>query len=92
MSAPVTVRVRFFAGIRELLDCAELTLELPEQVKSVGQVREWLASRGGKWEQALGARRALLMAYQQKMCQPGQLLSPEQTVHELAFFPPVTGG
>jgi molybdopterin synthase sulfur carrier subunit len=55
----------------------------------VGAVRDFLIARGGAWAEALAHERALRMAFNHVMCEPG---TPVQEGGEVAFFPPVTGG
>lgn len=83
------IELRFFASVREALGLAQERIELPETVRTVGQVREHLIARGGAWAQALAHERALRMAFNHIMCAPD---TPIQEGGEVAFFPPVTGG
>ena len=92
MSDALTVKLRFFASVREQLDCAELSVALPPEIRTAGQVRDWLIARGGVWATALSHDRPLRMAYQQVMCDASELLSHTDADQEIAFFPPVTGG
>lgn len=82
-----TVRVRYFASIREALGPGE-TLELPAG-STVAAARDALIARGGAHAQALARGRALRSALNQTLCDEAAAL-PEGA--ELAFFPPVTGG
>lgn len=83
------IELRFFASVREALGLAQERIELPDTVRTVGQVREHLVARGGAWAQALGPGRALRMAFNHVMCAPETAI---QDGGEVAFFPPVTGG
>jgi len=83
------IELRFFASVREALGLAQERIELPETVRTVGQVREHLVARGGVWAEALGQQRALRMAFNHVMCAPETAI---QEGGEVAFFPPVTGG
>ena len=83
------IHLRFFASLREAVGTSQETLDLPADVKTANQVREHLRARGGVWAEALADGRALRMAYNQQMADPGTPLSDGC---ELAFFPPVTGG
>lgn len=88
----MTITLRFFASVREALGTSTETLDLPDGVATVGQLRAHLAARGGAWEQALGTAeggRALRMACNQIMCAADTALIDGC---EVAFFPPVTGG
>lgn len=82
-----TVRVRYFASIREALGPGE-TLELPAGA-TVGAARDALIARGGAHAQALARGRALRSALNQALCDESVALTEGA---ELAFFPPVTGG
>lgn len=83
----ITVKLRFFASLREKLGESEV-LSLPEG-STVGAAREALQARGGAHAQALARDRAVRAALNQKMCAESALLADGD---ELAFFPPVTGG
>lgn len=83
------IHLRFFASIREALNVTQETLELPETVQTVGDIRACLRERGGIWEEVLGEGRALRMACNQIMATND---SPLTADCEVAFFPPVTGG
>ena len=83
----ITVKLRFFASLREKLGEGE-TLVLPEG-STVAAVRLALQARGSVHAQALAPGRAVRSALNQKMCADSALLSDGD---ELAFFPPVTGG
>ncbi|XYJ08607.1 molybdopterin converting factor subunit 1 [Telluria sp. B2] len=83
------IELRFFASVREAVGLAQERIELPETVRTVGQVREHLIARGGVWSEALSHGRALRMAFNHVMCGPE---TPVQEGGEVAFFPPVTGG
>ena len=83
----LTVRLRFFASLREKLGEGE-ALALPEG-STVAAARMALQARGGVHAQALAPGRAVRSALNQKMCAESALLSDGD---ELAFFPPVTGG
>jgi molybdopterin synthase sulfur carrier subunit len=83
------INLRFFASVREALGTAGEEVSLPEGVATVGAVRDFLIARGGVWAEALGRERALRMAFDHVMCEPGMAI---RDGGEVAFFPPVTGG
>ncbi|MGN6388536.1 MAG: molybdopterin converting factor subunit 1 [Burkholderiaceae bacterium] len=83
------IQLRFFAGVREALGTAQETVDLPDDARTVGDVRRLLTARGGAWADALAEGRALRMACNHVMTGPETPLSPGC---EVAFFPPVTGG
>ncbi|WP_334189799.1 molybdopterin converting factor subunit 1 [Noviherbaspirillum sp.] len=85
----MNIQLRFFASVRESLGTSQETLAVPEQVKTVGDVRAFLRERGGAWQEVLADGRALRMACNQQMTGPETRITDGC---EVAFFPPVTGG
>jgi molybdopterin synthase sulfur carrier subunit len=85
----MNINLRFFAGVREAVGTSGETVTLPAGVATVGAVRDLLIARGGAWAEALAHDRALRMAFNHVMCEPGTALAEGC---EVAFFPPVTGG
>lgn len=83
----ITVKLRFFAALREKLGDGE-ALALPAG-STVSAAREALRARGGVHAEALAPGRAVRAALNQKMCAESATLADGD---ELAFFPPVTGG
>ncbi|MBV8036942.1 molybdopterin converting factor subunit 1 [Roseateles sp.] len=83
----VTVKLRFFASLREKLGEGE-ALSLPG-ASTVGTARDALLARGGVHAEALARSRAVRAALNQKMVPESAALADGD---ELAFFPPVTGG
>ena len=86
------LELRYFAGLREALDCAGESVDVPASAATVADLRQWLSARGGVWE-ALTTQKNLRSALDRTML----VLHAEaqSTLHEgaeVAFFPPVTGG
>lgn len=78
--------VRFFAILRETLQCDRLVLsDVPE---TVAELRTMLSDKGPKWQDAL-ARYGSLVAVNQTLVDELHQLN---ATDEVAFFPPVTGG
>jgi len=92
MNSPLIVQIRFFARVRERLGCSEETLSLPPEITTVGEVRQWLIKRGGVWAETLAKGNNIRMAYQHVMCDESEKILNSDLTHEIAFFPPVTGG
>lgn len=80
------IRVRFFARLREALDCDFVDLCIAEPL-SVATLRRDLIQRYPHWAAHLDGR--LLCAVNQEMATPQ---TPLREGDEVAFFPPVTGG
>jgi molybdopterin synthase sulfur carrier subunit len=83
------VTVLYFARLRQSLGLAIERIELPADAASVGALRERLRGRGGAWTEELAPDRAICVAVNQEMAEPGLALHDGD---EVAFFPPVTGG
>jgi molybdopterin synthase sulfur carrier subunit len=82
----MSVRVLYFAGLREAFGCAGEAIELPANVATVGALRDLLVGQG---RDMLASAKNLRCAVNQEMA------GPEVTIKdgdEVAFFPPVTGG
>jgi len=83
------LELRFFASLREALETSEESIDAPATVKTIADLRIFLAQRGGAWAQALAEGKALRCALNQHMVDANTSL---QEGAEVAFFPPVTGG
>ena len=89
----ITVRVLYFAALREDIGFAEETVTLTEAASSPLTVASLLAilrARGGVWEQAFAAHHGVLKCAVNQAFASSRTLLPENA--EVAFFPPVTGG
>ena len=82
----MSVRILYFASLREHLGKGEETLELPEGLATVGELIAWRASQG---REALSQVPNLRFAVNQEMA---ALDAAVRDGDEIAFFPPVTGG
>ncbi|WP_114810762.1 molybdopterin converting factor subunit 1 [Paraburkholderia kururiensis] len=83
------IQLKFFASVREALGVAHESVEVPDGIATVGDVRDWLRARGGVWTDTLAEGRALRMACNHVMTDAGTRVTDGC---EVAFFPPVTGG
>jgi molybdopterin synthase sulfur carrier subunit len=87
-TATIIVTVLYFARLRQSLGLAIERLELTPDT-CVGGLRERLCARGGAWSEELAPDRAVCIAVNQEIAEPGAALRDGD---EVAFFPPVTGG
>jgi sulfur-carrier protein len=83
-----TIHLKFFASLRETLSLAEETINIPDDIKTVHDLRIYLQERGEKWMNTLN-HPTIRMAVNQHLASPLTHLSENA---EVAFFPPVTGG
>lgn len=83
------IELRFFASVREAVGLSQESVEVPDGIVTIGDVRAWLQARGGVWADALAGERPLRMACDHEMTDAATRLTDGC---EVAFFPPVTGG
>lgn len=84
----MTVKILYFAALRDAVGRSEETLVLPSGVASVGELQAFLADRGEVWS-VMGTERNIRAALNHRMVQAAERVNPGD---EVAFFPPVTGG
>jgi len=89
MSNPDTLRLLYFAWLRERLGAAEETVPLPAGVATVGDLLAWQRGRGPVHAAAFAATAQVRCAVNQEFA---ALDAPIAAGDEVAFFPPVTGG
>jgi len=85
----MTIQLLFFAGLREAVGSGSESLALPAAVATVGELRAYLAARGGKWAEHFAPTRNVRAAVNQTMVAADAAVKDGD---EVAFFPPVTGG
>ncbi|MEQ8195273.1 MAG: molybdopterin converting factor subunit 1 [Rhodospirillales bacterium] len=83
------MKLLYFAWIRERIGVAEEEAAVPESVKSVSDLLDWLKGRGGGYEKALADLSIVRVAVNQEYV---KLDHPVGAGDEIALFPPVTGG
>lgn len=83
------LELRFFASLREALGTSQENIDTPTSVKTIAELRFFLAQRGGVWAESLAEEKALRCALNHHMVDANTAL---QEGAEVAFFPPVTGG
>ena len=84
-----TVRVLYFARLREVFASAHEELVLPAGVGDVAGLLAALRARGGVWAEELAPGRLFRVAVGQDMADPATAIRDGD---EVAVFPPVTGG
>jgi sulfur-carrier protein len=85
----VKVKLLYFARLREAFGTQAEEAALPEGVRDVSALLQWLRSRGGAWDTELARGRAFRVAVDQQMAAESTRLRDGA---EVAVFPPVTGG
>jgi len=83
---PMTVRILYFAGLRDAVGVAEESLELPEDVRTVGALARLLASR----HRPFAERRAHVRIARNETFAGDD--EPVAAGDVIALIPPVAGG
>jgi molybdopterin converting factor subunit 1 len=84
-----SVRILYFAWLRERVGTGEECLAPPAGIATVGSLIAWLAERDAAHALAFANRGVIRCAVNQVFAGPD---SPVKAGDEVAFFPPVTGG
>jgi molybdopterin synthase sulfur carrier subunit len=87
MSAPV--KILYFAWLRGRIGHAEEQVNLPENVRDVAGLLDWLRTRGPRYAEALRDLSVVRVAVNQDYV---GFDHPVRAEDEVAIFPPVTGG
>ena len=82
----MTLRVLYFAGLRDAVGVAEETLELPAEVRTVGQLADHLARRHRAYAERRGHVR---IARNEAFARDDEPIADGDVV---ALIPPVAGG
>jgi molybdopterin synthase sulfur carrier subunit len=85
----VTVKILYFAWVRERIGKAEEEIEPPAEIATVGDLVAWLARRGEQYAYAFDNPKVIRAAIDRTHVPPETRISGAK---EIAFFPPMTGG
>jgi len=85
----MSVKLLYFAWVREKVGKPEETIELPTDVATVSDLLAWLRSRGPEYAAAFERSEVIRAAINRAHVKPSARL---EGASEIAFFPPVTGG
>ena len=85
----MTVRLLYFAWVRERTGLAQETVELPPGLVTVADVMTWLRGRGDTYAAAFERTDIIKTAVDQTHVPHSAGIAGAR---EIAFFPPVTGG
>lgn len=85
----MALTILYFAWVREAVGVGEEWVAVPDGVRSLGDLADWLAQRSEAHRAAFADRARLRGAVDQQFA--GFDASIEGA-REIAFFPPVTGG
>jgi molybdopterin synthase sulfur carrier subunit len=85
----VSVKIVYFAWVRERIGKTEETLDPPAEVITVADLAGWLAARGEEYAYAFENPQIVRAAIDHEHVKPD---TPIAGAREIAFFPPMTGG
>ena len=84
----MTMRVLYFASVRERVGKPEEEIEPPAGIATVSELMTWLAARGEQYAHAFENPRVIRAAIDRKHVRPDSRI---EGAGEIAFFPPMTG-
>jgi sulfur-carrier protein len=84
-----TLKLVYFAWVRERVGLAEEKVELPADARTVADLVRWLKTRGEGYEAAFENEAIVRAAIDHSHVKPE---APLADAREIAFFPPMTGG
>ncbi len=85
----MTVKIRYFAWVRERVGKTDEEIDLPPGITTVGDLMTWLAKRGEEYAHAFDNPKVIRAAIDRSHVRPETAIAGAR---EIAFFPPMTGG
>ena len=83
------MKILYFARLRQIIGRGQDEIEVPAEINTIRALIEFLRGRDSSLAEALSDVRTLKVAINQKHA---SLDASLDGAHEVAFFPPVTGG
>ena len=83
------VNLVYFARLREALGLDSEKVTLPQGVRDVASLTQWLRGRGKVWDTELAPGNRVRVAVNLEVAEQSTGVADGD---EVAFFPPVTGG
>ncbi len=84
-----TMKLCYFAWVRERIGKAEEEIALPGNLNTVADLIGWLASRGDEYAHAFENPKVIRAAIDRSHVKADAAI---RGAREIAFFPPMTGG
>ncbi|RCS23153.1 molybdopterin converting factor subunit 1 [Phyllobacterium salinisoli] len=85
----MTTKLVYFAWVRERIGKPEEEIELPADIRTVGELLRHLKTRGEEYEAALEYPDVIRVAINHEHVDHGEAIAGAR---EIALFPPMTGG
>lgn len=83
------ITLLYFARLREQISTDEEQRDLPEDIRTLGDLISWLSAQSPAYKMAFADMDKVRAAINE---QAATLDSPVKDGDEIAFFPPMTGG
>jgi sulfur-carrier protein len=83
------MKLIYFAWVRERIGKPEEEIDLPQTVKTVADLLQFLQARGDEYAAALRVPKVIRVAINQEHVEHHELIAGAR---EIALFPPMTGG
>jgi len=83
------MRLLYFAWVKEKTGIAAEDVEVPRGIATVAELIAWLKTRGPEFANAFDRAEVIRAAIDQSHARHDAKIGG---AHEIAFFPPVTGG
>jgi molybdopterin synthase sulfur carrier subunit len=84
-----TLKLVYFAWVRERVGKAEEEIVPPPSVTTVAELMNWLGGRGEEYAHAFENPKVIRAAIDKSHVRPDTAIAGAR---EIAFFPPMTGG
>jgi sulfur-carrier protein len=85
----MSVKLVYFAWVRERVGKTEEEVAPPASVATVAQLMQWLGGRGEEYAHAFENPKVIRAAIDKSHVRPDAAIAGAR---EIAFFPPMTGG
>jgi len=85
----MSVRIVYFAWVRERIGKSSEEIELPANVRTVGELIAHLATLGEEYAAAFAVPQVIRAAINEEHAEHGEAIG---NAKEIALFPPMTGG
>ncbi|MFV1922126.1 MAG: molybdopterin converting factor subunit 1 [Methylotenera sp.] len=85
----MNIKILYFARIKESVNYSTEDVLLPDGVKTIIDLKDYLAQRGDVWSDLFGTQQTIRAAINHELVDNAATINDGD---EVAFFPPVTGG
>ena len=85
----MNIKILYFARIKEAVNYSAEDIDLPDDVKTVTALKNFLSQRGEIWANLFNGKQVIRAAINHTLVDD---LAAINAGDEVAFFPPVTGG